>query len=453
MILFASIFQDFNLPNATTWFYFSLLLAVALFVRFSRLLSLRNWDVLALFLLVPGLLLRQEALAAKPGADISKQPAPIPPGDNGSVKAANQSMLWLAYLWLLCGSGYFLIRCLVDLALIRRPAVHPNLNLAGLAWLGVALLVSLIAVALRRTAEAPAPVEAANGNDYGAVLWARWCVAIACHLAVVSALVVIGWRHFQDAHGGMAMGTFYLLLPYTAMFFDQVQQVLPMALVLWAVVAYRMPTLAGALLGFAAGSIYFPALIIPVWLSYYWQRGAVRFACAVLVGAGLGLLAIGLILESGGPLAVEVQSTLNVFDVQQWKMPSTEGFWTGIHWAYRIPVFTAYAAFTVITLFWPRPKNLAHLLALTAVLLIGIQFWFVGAAPRPGTAMDVPSGGVYVLWYLPLVLLLIFRPNLSDREAVPIQPETDWLRRLGQWLIRRARRAAPVPEPPLAPVE
>src|SRR5262249_43115803 len=198
-------------------------------------------------------------------------------------------------LWLLCGSGYFLIRCLVDLALVRRPAVHPNLNLAGLAWLGAALLVSLIAVALRRTAEAPVPSDGGNGaTDHGTVLWVRGCMAIACHLAVVSALVVIGWRHFQDAHAGMAMGTFYLLLPYTAMYFDQVQQVLPMALVLWAVAAYRMPTIAGLLLGLAAGSIYFPALIFPVWFSYYWRRGAGRFAFAPPLGAGLGLLGVGL---------------------------------------------------------------------------------------------------------------------------------------------------------------
>src|SRR5438270_3018874 len=57
----ASIFFDFNLPNATTWFYFSLLLAVALFFKFARLLSVRNWDVLTVFLLVPGLLLLQES--------------------------------------------------------------------------------------------------------------------------------------------------------------------------------------------------------------------------------------------------------------------------------------------------------------------------------------------------------------------------------------------------------
>src|SRR5215467_11947084 len=61
MAVLGSIFFEFNLPNATTWFYFSLLLGVALFFKFSRLLSVRNWDVLTLFLLVPGLLLLQEA--------------------------------------------------------------------------------------------------------------------------------------------------------------------------------------------------------------------------------------------------------------------------------------------------------------------------------------------------------------------------------------------------------
>src|ERR1700694_1558340 len=56
-----SIFLDFNLPNPTTWFYFSFLLAVALFFKFARVLSMRNWDVATIFLLVPGMLFLQEA--------------------------------------------------------------------------------------------------------------------------------------------------------------------------------------------------------------------------------------------------------------------------------------------------------------------------------------------------------------------------------------------------------
>src|SRR6202165_6080534 len=61
MMPLATIFTETNLPNAVTWFYFSGLLAMALFFKFSRLLSIRNWDVLTLFLLMPGLLLLIES--------------------------------------------------------------------------------------------------------------------------------------------------------------------------------------------------------------------------------------------------------------------------------------------------------------------------------------------------------------------------------------------------------
>src|SRR5271168_5421236 len=94
-----SIFLNINLPNATTWFYFSGLLAIALFFKFSRLISIRNWDLLTLFLIMPGLLLLVE-----------------PGGSNR----------WWGYLWLLVASGYLFVRCLIDLILVRRPALSPN---------------------------------------------------------------------------------------------------------------------------------------------------------------------------------------------------------------------------------------------------------------------------------------------------------------------------------------
>jgi type IV secretory pathway TrbD component len=130
-----------------------------------------------------------------------------------------------------------------------------------------------------------------------------------------------------------------------------------------------------------------------------------------------------------------LQRVLDLSDWQPWKVPTAEGFWTGVHWAYRIPIFIAYLAFTLTTLFWPAPKNLAHLMALSAAVLIGIQFWFAD------------KGGLFVLWYLPLLLLLVFRPNLSDRFPPAIQPETDWLYRVGRGALRSAKRAIRLPEP------
>jgi hypothetical protein len=475
MSIFASIFSDFNLPNATTWFYFSLLLAIALFFRFTRLLSVRNWDVLTLFLLVPGLLLIQEAhslqaqratrAVAAGGHVLLPRTAAVGVagtlvGGSALAPGSPERLLWFGFLWLLCGSAYLLLRCLMDLILVRRPALTPNLNLSGLLWLGAALFICLTAVALRKPFASQGAVgkrsaavkeiqrlpedflnqEMVAGDTNGRTeFWVERTSAILCHLAIVIALAWIGWRHFQDAHAGVAAATFYLLLPYTAYHVEQVHHVLPTALLLWAAAAYKRPCAAGLLLGLAAGVGYFPAFLFPAWLSFYWRRGAGRFAASFALGGGLFLAAIAAILWMEGDLSRRIQTTLSLPDWQPWTQPSPEttGFWTGVRWAwaYRMPVFVAYLAFVATTLFWPWPKNLAHLLALSAAVLIGIQFWFAD------------QGGVYLLWYLPLLLLLVFRPNLADREAIPLHPETDWLARFrlrmgrfGSWLLR-------IPEP------
>src|SRR5262249_51543131 len=153
-------------------------------------------------------------------------------------------------------------------------------------------------------------------------------------------------------------------------------------------------------------------------------RGAGRFAGACVLSAAGCLAITAVVLAFQGNLETTVQSALALSDWQPWKVPTSEGFWTGIHWAYRIPVFIAFVAFLVTTAFWPSPKNLAHVLALSAALLIGMQFWYAD------------QGGVYVLWYLPLLLLMMFRPNLSDRRPPVIAPETDWLARWGRGLRR-----------------
>jgi hypothetical protein len=75
------------------------------------------------------------------------------------------------------------------------------------------------------------------------------------------------------------------------------------------------------------------------------------------------------------------------------------------------------------------------LLALSTAILLGFQFWYAD------------RGGAYVLWYLPLLLLLVFRPNLADRRPALIVPETDWLTRLGQWLGRSMVRLFGPPRP------
>jgi hypothetical protein len=471
MFLTASIFFKSSLPNSTTWFYFSMLLAVALFFKFSRFLSVRNWDIVTVFVLVPGLLVLQQAheqqqapaVAAVVVGVAGQALAGPASGLSGVAALASASdmmpspLLWVGYLWLVCGSIYLLIRCLIDLILIRRPALAPNLNFGGLAFFGGALFICLVVVAFQQidkrmlfdpNVNLALDVEngASTGGKEGVLLqlalrpfkmWVILTFAMCCHLAVVVGLIVIGVRHFQGALTGMAAATCYLLLPYTGLHVGQVHHVWPIALIVWAIASYRIPILAGMFLGLAAGTstIYFPVLLFPLWLSFYRRCGSGRFAVAFVLSAGLALAITGVVIAWNADLGRSINETIELTDWQPWLVPNVEGLWTNVHWAYRIPIFIAYVTFVLLTVLWPAPKNLAHLIALSAAILIGIQFWFAD------------KGGVYVLWYLPLFLLMAFRPNLSDRFPIPIHPETDWLSRSGRAVKRFVGRLVRLPEP------
>lgn len=476
-----SIFLDFSLPNATTWFYFSFLLAIALFFKFSRLFSIRNLDILTLFLLVPGLLLIQQGHQQPEAPPLRLPPTVIATlllsGSGPSATAAltttaqaaalmpptaddgASSLLWVGYVCLLSVTLYLLLRCLLDLILVRRPALTANLNLGGLAWLSLALLVCLSVVAFRPVVptagaavknpsaaqhmldagNAPigrttAPLELAQTSLRPSFILMR-SFAILCHLSVLVGLVLIGRWHYQDMATGMALAACYLLLPYTGYFVGQLHHVWPMALLIWAVVFYRQPTVAGVFLGLAAGTAFFPVLILPIWFGFYRRRGAARFLVSSALAAGVCLALTGWVLWLNNDLTAIIRETLALPDWQpwQWKVPRQEGFWVGVHWAYRMPVFILYLTGVIITAFWPAPKNLAHVLALSTAVLLGLQLWYSD------------QGGVYVLWYLPFFLLMVFRPNLSDRRPPEPPASGDWLhyllrglRRVGSWLVQLA---------------
>ena len=444
--MFASIFYEFALPNAATWFYFSLLLGLAVFFRFDRILSLRNWDVVSLYLFVPGLLLLIDAHAT-----LAAEPPPV--GDFERKTTEGERLLQIGYIWLIVGSVYFFARTLFDLGLEKRPSLTQNLNLPGLVWLAGALAVTLGVIAVRRMPDAPqqvgrdpvaltkvkegatAVVAVPEDPSGSARVWAERCVAIGLHLAVVVALALIGSTHFRDPLTGMGMVGLYLMLPMTAYHFGQVHHVWPTVFLLWAVYAYRRPTLAGALIGVAAGTVFFPFLLFPLWFGFYRERGAARFALGFLLTSSLGLGLTAAILLYSGELRQYWNVALSLSDWQAWRAPTTEGIWTGSHWAYRLPVFIAYMTFVALTAFWPKPRNLAQVIALSAAVVIGVQFWYAD------------QGGVYVLWYVPLLLLVAFRPNLSDVRP-PARVDEDGMsarvRRAAEWM-RRLRRRRPTP--------
>jgi len=263
----------------------------------------------------------------------------------------------------------------------------------------------------------------ADWNRATTEFWVSRAAAIGLHLTVVIALVLIGARHFGDPPIGIAMGCLYLMLPYTAYHVSQLHHVWPAVFILWAIYCFRRPVLAGAMLGVAAGTAFFPFLLFPLWFGFYRGRGSGRFAFGFLLTSGLGLAFTAAILLWSGELGEHLNVALSLSDWQAWRAPKTESLWTGSHWAYRLPIFIAYMTFIVLTAFWPTPRNLAQVIAQTAAVVVGVQFWYAD------------QGGVYVLWYLPLMLLMVFRPNLSDVRPPTVQPHADWV-------VTRLRRAA-----------
>jgi hypothetical protein len=440
-----SVFLDFNLPNAATWFYFSFILALALFFQFARPVSVRNLDLLTLFLLAPGFLILQEAhhlLAV------------------GRTERGERELL-LGYAWLLGASAYWLGRAFFDLALVRRPAISQNLTTAGLVTLGVAMFVGQASVAVRltpdqpRTAsvgQRPAPIaqvqESATAiaqqapadtiqqaTDEAVRFWVERTLCMACHAAVVVGLLMIGVRHFQDRTAGIGMAVLYLLVPYTA--FDvgrQLHHVWPTAFLVWAVYYYRRPSAAGWLLGLATGTSLFPVVLFPLWFGFYSRRGSGRFGLAFLTAAAVSVGMTALVLWWEGRAGFGLAAALSLPDWQPWHATAAESIWKGTHWAYRMPLFVLYVALVIAVTAWPTPKNLSHLIALSAALLIGIQFW------------HPDRGGVYVLWYLPLLLLMVFRPNLSAAEPPAVEAGGGFVVRLAGAAWRRVR--GPRPEPP-----
>lgn len=396
--------------NAATWFYLSLLLIIAVFYRFNRVWSLRNVDLALLLGLAPGLLLVRAAGPDSP----------------------------LGYIWLFMITLLLWGRLVCDRLFTRRPRYEQNLNPAGMAF----LMCSALAFQTTRVVmEEPHPstIETVRQADQllnredsktrtllqpetagpagrllatpvlplsgGVEAAAARSLAVLAHLAVMVGLVLMGRWHFSDTNLGLAMATLYLLLPCTAYDASRVTHVLPGALIIWAMVMYRRPIAAGVLLGLACGTMFFAVFLLPIWMAFFWKRGAWRFAGAL--GSVAAVLLASLLFTSADSFSFTRQ-ILGSIDWAALKFDAGYGlgFWSVYDPAYRIPVFTLFMVMLVTTTIWPLRKTLEHLMAHSAATVVATQFWY----PH--------EGGIYVLWYLPLVLTVVFRPRLSHLPPV-----------------------------------
>jgi len=241
-------------------------------------------------------------------------------------------------------------------------------------------------------------------------------MAILSHLAIVLGMVVIGYRHFDNLKMGVGAAALYLLMPYTAEMTGRVDHALPGALLIWAVATYRRPLVAGMFFGLAAGVIYYPLFLLPLWGSFYWQRGLARFAGGVL--AMLALMTLSLVFTSADFASFWLQFKA-MFGIHPPAMEGLHGIWR-VAWdpAYRVPILAAFIALSGTMALWPPRKNFGTLLSCSGAIMLAAQFWtgYFG------------GGGTIMAWYLPLLLLTVFRPNLEDRVAVAVLDKGRWPR-------------------------
>lgn len=461
--------------DSTTWAYLSSLLLVALFFKFNRFWSVRNLDLLLIVLLAPGLLMIESgrfetAQSIRNAVAIEANTTPKTPDEDGQKLAAGNvddnvvasdnaetpGLAWqrLGFIWLFSVGLLLLIRLLMDPGLTRRPVLEPNLNQAGLFFFAGSLILILTAnvilseptsgdlegaknaIKLMQREEAePVDVQQLRQRGPGLQLFfifpimstfdnggeildtdadelenvqryifAAKILAIVTQSLIVLGLILFCYRNFENLSVGVGTAAIYLMLPYTAMHTVNVMHTLPAALILWAAVCFRIPWLSGLLIGLATGVAYYPFFLLPLWTSFYWERGWRRFLFFVVTGI---VICIGGSVLTSVDSAGLVAQLRSMFGFWSPRMDDLQGIWS-LGWSswWRLPILVAFVAFCFSFIGWPTEKNLGTLVSYTAAIMVAVQFWH---------ALD---GGLHMAWYLPLLLLTIFRPNMSGRVAI-----------------------------------
>jgi hypothetical protein len=226
---------------------------------------------------------------------------------------------------------------------------------------------------------------------------------IAGHLIIVLEFAYIGYRHLGKLQTGIACAALYLFHPYSNQMIGRLDHIIPAALILWSVMAYRRPFFAGLGIGAAAALIWYPLWLIPLWCSFYRQKGWIRFLSGTVTALITFVALLFCSLPEWGTFAEQLIHTGGKTEFMIFSQP--DGFWTADDMFYRMPILAIFVVVCFGLLLVPSHKHLATLIAGSALLMLGVQFF------------QLYQGGLYLSWYLPLLILTIFRPNLEDRTA------------------------------------
>jgi len=468
-----------DLSDPTWWAYVGLLI-LAVYFRFSRFFSIRNLDLVLLIGLSTSLTatidfpqVPREQAASQRTSRLTYHPMPTarpllvslihttsderPAAEieeATTVPASRESahssdMHRRGAFALVVFTLLLLVRLIIDEGLTRRPKLDQNLNTAGLVFLCIpafAILMAHVAFrpppagtqkmlitgkALLERRNVPVAAESPEGNSpaenlpispTGALVGAGGHVVselatrrpevsarilvILAHSLVLAGLLAVSRWHFASHQIGVAMCCLYLLLPCTAASVHQLGHVLPAACLIWAFASWRRPVVSGILLGLACGTLFFTAFLLPLWAVSYGRRASVRFVISVLAVAAVLITTLLLISSDASSFTGKLMLNVNWTVYRLLDSSAVVGEVSTGQTVIRIIMAAVFFIMLTVMTAVPRQRNLEGLLANSTSLIVAAQMWYPD---------DI---GRYVLWYLPLLLLVIFRPRL-DRLLLP----------------------------------
>ena len=230
---------------------------------------------------------------------------------------------------------------------------------------------------------------------------------------------------YSDGTTALAVTALYAAMPYVqglggdeyvANGLAHISHIAPAAVMLMAFLLINRPLLSGVLLATAAGVLYYPAFLFPLWLGYFvWRReGALRFGAGFAVaGAAIAMLVIAFTDAPPGASTTSLflESTLehqegvgqNEYGLSRWSFwgthPKLASFWqeplVGSTSLFK-PTFLLVAGLSLAAFFFPRGRSPVHLAGFTAAIIAAILLWKTHAT------------GWYVTWYLPFLLIALF---------------------------------------------
>jgi hypothetical protein len=149
--------------------------------------------------------------------------------------------------------------------------------------------------------------------------------------------------------------------------------------------------------------VWYPLWLIPLWCAFYRHKGWIRFLCGAATAILVFILLLCASLPEWGTFTEQLVHMAGKTAFMIFTQPT--GFWTPDDMFYRMPILAVFVVASIGLIFVPAHKHLATLISGSALLMLGVQFF------------QLYQGGLYLSWYLPLLILTVFRPNLEDRTA------------------------------------